>query len=133
MEETIASINLNHLDHQRFQTWGYSQDYCVTCALCASACPASGVDGFDPRKLIRMLSLGMEAALVAARWPWICTMCGKCENVCPMEIDIADAVRRVRSLRPRDQVPGIIHNGLAAALETGNNLRLPQDDFVFIL
>ena len=133
MEETTASINLNHLDHQRFQTWGYSQDYCVTCALCASACPASGVDGFDPRKLIRMLSLGMEAALVAARWPWICTMCGKCENVCPMEIDIADAVRRVRSLRPRDQVPGIIHNGLAAALETGNNLRLPQDDFVFIL
>lgn len=133
MEETAASINLNHLDHQRFQTWGYSQDYCVTCALCASACPASGVDGFDPRKLIRMLSLGMEAALVAARWPWICTMCGKCENVCPMEIDIADAVRRVRSLRPRDQVPGIIHHGLAAALETGNNLRLPQDDFVFIL
>jgi hypothetical protein len=50
-----------------------------------------------------------------------------------MEVDIADAVRQVRSLRARDKVPGIVHKGLEAALETGNNLRLPKDDFVFIL
>ena len=50
-----------------------------------------------------------------------------------MEIDIADAVRRVRSLRDRDKVPGVIHKGLEAALETGNNLRLPKDDYIFIL
>ena len=35
-------------------------------------------------------------------------------------------------VKDSDQVPGIIHQGLAAALETGNNLRLPQDDFIFI-
>jgi hypothetical protein len=39
----------------------------------------------------------------------------------------------VRSLRARDQVPGILYKGLAAALETGNNLRLPKDDFLFII
>jgi hypothetical protein len=50
-----------------------------------------------------------------------------------MEIDIADAIRRVRSLRDRDKVPGVIHKGLEAALETGNNLRLPKDDYIFIL
>jgi heterodisulfide reductase subunit C len=91
------------------------------------------VDGFDPRKLIRMTALGLEEEMVESRWPWICTMCGKCENVCPMEIAIADAVRKVRSLRDREKVPGILHKGLEAALETGNNLRLPTEDFVFIL
>lgn len=126
-------IDISRLDHGRFRSWEFSQDTCVTCALCSSSCPASGVDDFDPRKLVRLLSLGMEAELVEARWPWICTMCGKCENVCPMSIDIADAVRRVRSLRDRDEVPGIIHKGLVAALETGNNLRIPQEDYVFIL
>jgi heterodisulfide reductase subunit C len=105
----------------------------VTCGLCASSCPVSGVDGFDPRKLIRMVALGLEQEMVESRWPWICTMCGKCENACPMEIAIADAVRKVRSLRDREKVPGILHKGLEAALETGNNLRLPTEDFVFIL
>jgi hypothetical protein len=50
-----------------------------------------------------------------------------------MEIEIADAVRNIRALRERDKVPGILHNGLVAALETGNNLRLPKEDYVFIL
>jgi Fe-S oxidoreductase len=60
-------------------------------------------------------------------------MCGKCENVCPMEVRIADVVRKVRSMRERDQVPGSLHKGLAAALATGNNLGLPKEDFLFIL
>ncbi len=133
MSESSAVIDLNRLDHTKFKSWPYSQDYCITCGLCASSCPASGIDGFDPRKLIRMISLGLEDAVVESRWPWICTMCAKCENVCPMEIDIADTVRNIRSLRERESVPGILHKGVTAALETGNNLRLPKEDFIFIL
>jgi heterodisulfide reductase subunit C len=111
----------------------FSQDACMTCGICACSCPVSGVDGFDPRKVVRLAAMGLEHELVASRWPWICTMCGKCEQACPMEVRIADLVRRIRSLRDRDQVPGILHKGLQAALETGNNLRLPKDDFLFIL
>jgi heterodisulfide reductase subunit C len=83
--------------------------------------------------LVRMVSLGLVEELVDARWPWICTMCGKCEKVCPMQIDIADLVRKIRSKREREKVPGILHKGLEAALETGNNLRLPKEDFMFII
>jgi heterodisulfide reductase subunit C len=111
----------------------FDVDACMTCGLCTSACPVSGVDGFDPRTLVRRLALGLEHTAVESRWPWVCTMCGKCEAVCPMGVRIAAAVRRVRSLRPRDRVPGILHKGLQAALETGNNLRLPKDEFLFIL
>ncbi len=133
MPDLNKVIDLTRLDHEKFNNWPYAQNYCITCGLCASSCPASGIDGFDPRKLIRMISLGLEEAILESRWPWICTMCGKCENVCPMEIEIADAVRNIRALRERDKVPGILHKGLVAALETGNNLRLPQEDYVFIL
>ena len=126
-------IDMNQLDPGRFRSLPHSQDFCVTCALCSSACPVAGIDEFDPRKVIRMISLGQEDALVESRWPWICTMCGKCEEICPMEIQIADAVRNIRALRARDEVPGILHKGIEAALETGNNLRLPKDDFIFIV
>jgi heterodisulfide reductase subunit C len=105
----------------------------MTCGLCSSACPVSGVDGFDPRKIIRMVALGMHDAVVGQRWPWICTLCGKCEHLCPSGVDIADVMRTIRGLRERDAVPGILHKGLAAALKTGNNLSLPQEDYIFIL
>ena len=133
MPETREIIDLDQLDHGRFRSWPFSHDFCITCGLCAASCPASGIDGFDPRMLVRMVSLGLEDELVEARWSWICTMCGKCEHVCPMDISIADVVRKIRSLRERDKVPGVLYKGLKAALETGNNLRLPKEDFIFII
>lgn len=133
MTDTQEIIDMDQLDHTRCRTWPFLQDFCVACGLCASSCPASGIDGFDPRMLVRMVSLGLVEDLVDARWPWICTMCGKCENVCPMQIEIPDTVRKIRSKREREKVPGILHKGLAAALETGNNLRLPKEDFMFII
>lgn len=126
-------VMFTDLARDRFRQWPYAQDVCLACAMCSSACPVAGVDDFDPRKIVRMVSLGMAEALTATRWPWICTMCGKCEQLCPMGIDIADMMRGIRGMRPRDQVPGIIQDGLANALRTGNNLALPKDDFIFIL
>lgn len=126
-------IDLSALRPRESGNWPYAQAACMTCGICACTCPVAGVDGFDPRKLVRLAAMGLERELVESRWPWICTMCGKCENACPMEVRIPDVVRRVRSLRERDRVPGILHKGLQAALETGNNLRLPKEDFLFIL
>jgi heterodisulfide reductase subunit C len=133
MTEARKTIDIQNLNLERFRSWPYAQDTCLTCGLCASACPASGVDGFNPRKIIRMAALGMADELVQARWPWICTMCAKCEVLCPMQIDIADLMRGLRALRPREEVPGILHKGVEAAVKTGNNLGLPKEDFLFIV
>jgi heterodisulfide reductase subunit C len=131
--EITEAVELSMLDAGCCREWPFLHGFCVTCGCCSSSCPASGADGFDPRKLVQMVSLGMKDAAVKARWPWICTMCGKCTNVCPMDVDIPALVRKLRSLRQREDVPGILHKGLEAALETGNNLRLPAEDYVFIL
>ncbi|MEW5909983.1 MAG: 4Fe-4S dicluster domain-containing protein [Thermodesulfobacteriota bacterium] len=120
-------------DRVQDRNFHFFQEACVTCGTCASLCPASGVDGFDPRKVVRMVLMGMEARVMEARWPWICTLCGKCTHGCPMNIDIPALIRKLRSLRPRQDVPGILHKGVQAALETGNNLRLPAEDYLFIL
>ena len=108
-------------------------DACLTCGTCASACPIAGVDGLDPRKIVRMAFLGMEDELIASDWPWKCTMCSKCEEACPVNIEIVQLMRRIRSRRDRDKVPGPIHKGVAMCLERGNNLGIPKDDFIFLL
>jgi Fe-S oxidoreductase len=110
-------------------SWG---DACLTCGTCASACPISGVDGLDPRKIVRMAVLGMDKELVASSWPWKCTMCGKCEESCPANIQITALMRKIRGTRKRSEVPGPIHKGVTMCLERGNNLGIPKDDFVFL-
>ncbi|MBW2265062.1 MAG: 4Fe-4S dicluster domain-containing protein [Deltaproteobacteria bacterium] len=86
---------------------------CFTCATCVSGCPATGIDGFDARKLVRMAVLGMEKELIDARWPWICTMCGRCDYACPMGVKIGDLIRNIRYSSPKD----------------GEQLRHPQGRF----
>lgn len=107
--------------------WG---DACIDCGTCASACPLSGVDGLDPRKLVRMAVLGMDRELVESDWPWKCTMCGKCEVACPASVQIVALIRRIRASRDRELVPGPIHGGVVKCLERGNNLGIPKSDFL---
>ena len=108
-------------------------DVCFTCGTCAGGCPITGVDGLDPRKAIRMAALGLDQELVDSRFPWVCTLCGRCEYACPQGVELLKTFRRARGLRERDKVPGPIHKGVVMDLERGNNLGIPRDDFLFLL
>jgi heterodisulfide reductase subunit C len=108
-------------------------DMCMACGTCSAGCPITGVDGFDPRKIVRMVLTGRDRELVDSRLPWICTLCGKCEYACPMGINISQMIRTARGMVDRDQVPGQIHKGVELGLKTGNNLGLPTEDFTFIM
>lgn len=108
-------------------SWG---DSCLTCGSCSSACPLSGVDGLDPRKIVRMVVFGRDKELVASSWPWKCTLCGKCEEACPANIQIVALMQKIRGHRKRSEVPGSIHQGVTMCLERGNNLGIPKEDFL---
>lgn len=108
-------------------------DVCFTCGTCAGGCPVSGVDGMDPRKAVRMAALGLEQELIDSRFPWICTICGRCEYACPQGVEITKLMRKARGLRDRDKVPGPIHKGVVMDLERGNNLGIPKEDFLMLL
>ena len=132
----IESQDVEPLDlgkaKSRFLTDASFGDSCLTCGSCASACPISGVNGLDPRKIVRMAVLGMDEELIASNWPWKCTMCAKCQEACPANINIIGLMRSIRGARDRNLVPGPIHKGVAMCLERGNNLGIPKDDFVFL-
>ncbi|MFZ5570915.1 MAG: 4Fe-4S dicluster domain-containing protein [Thermodesulfobacteriota bacterium] len=112
---------------------GFTPSLCMACGTCAAGCPITGREGFDPRKIVRLVLLGRDRELVDSDLPWLCTMCGKCEHACPMGVNIVHIVRRARGLRDRDKVPGQIHKGVELCLKTGNNLGLPAEDFQFII
>ena len=108
---------------------------CLTCGLCSSGCPATGLDGMDPRKFLRMLVLGMDEEILKSDWPWLCTMCQRCVYVCPMKIDIPQMIFNIRAARPRDERPkGIIGScDVAMESESRSAMGTPVDDFIFVV
>ncbi len=108
-------------------------DLCLACGTCSAGCPITGEEGFDPRKIVRMVIAGRDQELIESKLPWLCTMCAKCEHACPMGINIIGIIRTTRGMVERENVPGMIHDGVKLCLETGNNIGLPEDDFSFII
>jgi len=114
----------------------FNLNNCFTCGTCTNGCPITGdpnMKGWDTRKVIRMLAFGMLDEVVDSKFPWLCTGCGRCAYACPMGIDIVGIMAHMKSLRPRDQVPGILHKGVENVLKTGNNMAIPQTDYFFLM
>lgn len=105
---------------------------CLTCGTCSSGCPATGQMDMDPRKLLRMAVLGMDEALDRHPWVWVCTMCKRCYDVCPMKINIPQLVFEMRALWPRDERPKGIRGSCDQHLKSrGGAMGVPFEDFKF--
>ena len=114
---------------------GASFEACLTCGLCSSGCPASGIENMDPRKFIRMAMLGMDEELSTTPWVWCCTLCKRCQHVCPMNIDISQLVFLARGNWPQEEKPsGIVRScQLIRSTDSTSAMGLPPEDFVFVV
>jgi ferredoxin len=114
---------------------GGNLNLCLTCGACSSGCPATGLEGMDPRKFLRMAALGLDDELLSSDWAWMCTMCQRCIYVCPMKIDIPQLVYNVRKSRPREERPkGILGScDMALKHDTCSAMGASEEDFQFVV
>ncbi len=106
-------------------------DLCLTCGTCTGGCPASEQFDMDPRKLVRMLNLGMDDQIKKSDWIWVCSMCGRCLFVCPMNVDIPKLVYNLRKSVPRKDRPKGIIGSCDQHIRSGNAMGVPTKDFIF--
>ena len=114
---------------------GGNLNLCLTCGVCSSGCPATGLEGMDPRKFLRMAALGMDEELIHHDWIWMCTMCQRCIRVCPMHIDIPQLVYNARMQIPREERPkGILGScDMALRNESCSAMGTSPEDFTFVV
>jgi Fe-S oxidoreductase len=110
--------------------WQADLNYCMACGKCLSVCPLHGYSEWDPRRLVRLVLLGLEQEVIDSDFIFQCTGCERCSLVCPMGVKIGNLITRARSLRPRDQVPGGSQQTADLHRTKGNNMQIPTDEWI---
>ena len=107
-------------------------DYCLTCGLCVSGCPAAGLEGLDPRRFLRLLVFGQDEEVLSTNWIYACTNCMRCKYACPMGIDVGRIVYQIRGMRPREQRPRNLQRSCDLQKKS-NSTGIPDEDFVWVV
>ena len=80
---------------------------CFACGLCTASCPVADIDPeYNPRKIIRMVILGMRKEVLSSNFPWLCTQCYTCQAHCPQNVKFSDVMKALRNMAVRE---GYVH------------------------
>ena len=81
------------------QPGGEGLNACFACGACTGGCPVSEVDAaYDPRKIIRMVLLGMKEKVLSSDIIWLCVMCYTCSFHCPQDVKFASVMEVLRKM-----------------------------------
>jgi coenzyme F420-reducing hydrogenase delta subunit/heterodisulfide reductase subunit C len=99
-------------DRVRAIPGGEHLEMCYSCGTCVSKCMIQQKlePEYNPRRLLRMVMMGMEEKAFASPTTWLCSECDLCYPACPQEIHISGVIDAVRQLA--------IEAGYTSPLET---------------
>jgi len=72
---------------------------CFECGVCTGVCPVSLAEpGYDPRKILHMIKLGLKDRLLSSEVLWYCTHCETCTFVCPQGVKFNTVIDVLREM-----------------------------------
>lgn len=76
---------------------------CFSCGTCTAGCPVREIDEkYNPRKIIRMVLLGMREEVLASEFIWLCSTCYTCYDRCPQDVHLTDIMTALRNMAARE-------------------------------
>ncbi len=111
------------------ETGGEKIKLCFACGICTASCPVREIDErYNPRKIIRMIILGMKKRVLENDFIWFCSSCYSCTERCPQGVRFTDVMNALKNLAVKE---GYIPSPFVQQIEILKNLgRLYEiDDF----
>lgn len=89
---------------------------CFDCGTCTAVCPVSeSGTGFDPRKILHMVKLGLKERLLGSDIIWHCSHCDSCALACPQGVRFSIVVDKLREMA---LTQGYVNGGVYARYGT---------------
>jgi heterodisulfide reductase subunit C len=98
---------------------------CFSCGTCTAGCPVFRVEyGFNPRRIIRQILLGLRKDVLTSKMIWLCARCYACTANCPQEVNFADIITVLRDMAIREgYAPADMHEKVEQAGVACHELR----------
>jgi heterodisulfide reductase subunit C len=101
---------------------------CFACGTCTVSCPVREIDDkYNPRKIIRMILLGMRERVLKSKFIWLCSTCYICDDRCPQNVQLPRIMTALKNIAARE---GYIHpffRGQAKVVSTFGRLYDVED------
>ena len=88
----------------RLNPTGHPLSTCVQCGTCTASCPSASAMDITPRKMWRMVQLGMVDEVLHSKTMWLCSICYQCQVRCPRGIPLTEAIAKLKQLAIQHQV-----------------------------
>lgn len=95
---------------------------CFQCGTCTADCPVSRFsDFYRPKRIARIIQLGLKDKILSDRHIWLCTTCYTCIDHCPQDVEIANVVRALRniSVKYTNSMPLVYRELIENLMKTG--------------
>jgi len=96
---TITKLDTNFKYEIAGKAGGENIKKCFSCGTCTAGCPVFQVEQeYNPRKIIRMILLGMREEVLKSKLIWFCSNCYTCSANCPQEVDFSNIIMVLRDI-----------------------------------
>ena len=76
---------------------------CFDCGTCTAGCPIHEIfPEYDPRKLAKMVKLGMREEVLTNPYIWYCVTCHNCEQRCPQNVKFFDILNVLKNMAAKE-------------------------------
>ncbi|MBS7640924.1 MAG: 4Fe-4S dicluster domain-containing protein [Candidatus Bathyarchaeia archaeon] len=102
---------------------------CFQCGTCTAECPVSRFsDLYKPKRIARMVQLGLKDKILRDKHLWLCTTCYTCVDHCPQDVEIANVVRVLRniSIQYTESMPLVYRELAENLMKTGFVYVIPE-------
>ena len=95
---------------------GENLSKCFACGTCTASCPVREVEqSYNPRRIIRMVQLGMKDEVLRSDFVWLCSTCYSCTERCPQGVHLTSIMRVLKNIAVKE---GIVHPSFRMQAET---------------